>query len=184
MLGMTTMHQLRISLQRVEPEVWRRLLVPSDATMEQAIWAMLAGMGWQIYHLYDLRMGEIVYGIPDDDGDPTIADDREVLLGNALTVGDELVLSYDYGDGWEHVVVVEDVLESEKSRPRCVDGAGACPPEDCGGPPGYEHLREVLADPSHKDHQDLADWAGPFNPTVFDPAVATKAMLAAKPPPR
>jgi hypothetical protein len=127
-------------------------------------------------------MGEIVYDILDDDGDPSIADDRELLLGNALAADDELVLSYDYGDGWEHAVVVEAIVDGPKSRPRCVDGAGACPPEDCGGPTGYQHLLEVLADPTDEEHQDMAAWAGPFNPTVFDPAVATKAMLAAKPP--
>ena len=181
---MTSTYQVRISLHDVEPEVWRRLLLPSEMTMEQAIWAMLAGMGWEIYHLYDLRLGEVVYGIPDDDGDPSIADDREVLLGNALSVGDELVLSYDYGDGWEHAVVVEDIVDGAKTQPRCLDGANACPPEDCGGPGGYQELLAVLADPGHEDHRQMSEWAGPFDPLAFDPAKATAAVLAAKPPRR
>jgi hypothetical protein len=176
--GMTTMHQVRVSLQGVEPEVWRRLLLPSDVTMDEAIWLMLAGMGWEIYHLYDLRLGEVAYGMPDEDFNASIADAREVVLGNALTAGDRLVLSYDYGDGWEHDVVVETVVPMQ-GGPRCVDGAAACPPEDCGGPDGYQHLLEVLANPGHDEYADLAGWAGGFDASAFNAGKATKAMLVA-----
>jgi hypothetical protein len=76
---------------------------------------------------------------------------------------------YDFGDGWEHDVLVEQV-QSDGSviAPYCLAGRRACPPEDCGGPWGYEHLLEVLADPAHEEHAHLAEWAGSFDPAGFD----------------
>ncbi len=180
MLCMATAYQLRISLRDVVPEVWRRIQVPSDFTIDATIWALLAGMGWQIYHLYDLQLGQVTYGMPDPDFNSSIADAREVVLGNALTSGDELVLNYDYGDGWTHDVLVESMaIGGPREKARCVEGAQACPPEDCGGPPGYEHLLEVLSDPDNPEHEGLAEWADGFDAAAFDVKTATKAMAVA-----
>ena len=46
---------------------------------------------------------------------------------------------YDMGDYWEHEVRIEKFLErsSKKTYPFYTGGSRACPPEDCGGPPGY-----------------------------------------------
>jgi hypothetical protein len=92
---------------------------------------------------------------------------------------------YDFGDGWEHELVVEEELPAgdDLASPTCLDGAGACPPEDCGGPPGYEHLRRVLADPTDGQHEELVGWLGPtsaaeFDPARFEPASANRALAA------
>ena len=82
---------------------------------------------------------------------------------------------YDFGDGWEHDVRVVGTTAADS--PHCLDGARACPPEDCGGPGGYSELREALADPSHPDHDDLADWLGkPFDPAAFDREASDAAL--------
>lgn len=84
---------------------------------------------------------------------------------------------HDFGDGCEHDV---RVLCRTADGAHCLDGAGACPPEDCGGPPGYERLLEVLTDPSHPEHAELTEWLGrPFDAAVFDPDVADAGMRRA-----
>ena len=85
--------------------------------------------------------------------------------------GDKVIYMYDFGDGWTHRVVVEEVLTYDRKReyPRCVSGARACPPEDCGGAYGYQRLLAVRANPEHEDYQDLiTDWLDNFHPD-FDP---------------
>jgi hypothetical protein len=90
-----------------------------------------------------------------------------------VTAGSTFDYLYDFGDGWSHRVTVEKILPAEAGTtvPACIDGRRACPPEDCGGPWGYGHLLEALADPTHPEHRDLTDWLGaPFDPEAFDPA--------------
>jgi hypothetical protein len=104
-------------------------------------------------------------------------------LGGFLRApGDRLVYSYDAGDGWTHEIVLERVLEHEAAigYPRVIEGAGACPPEDCGGPAGYAELLDALADDRHPDHDEARRFAGDmFDPDDFDPA-AVNAELAAR----
>jgi hypothetical protein len=105
----------------------------------------------------------------DDLGDP-----RLVRVGS-LADGTAFRWDYDFGDGWEHDVRVEGRRTAQ--APTCVAGAGACPPEDCGGPPGYDDLRTVLADPRHPEHADALAWLGhPLDPDRFDPAEATRRL--------
>ena len=80
--------------------------------------------------------------------------------------------SYDFGDGWEHEIVIEavGVAEPGERYPRCIGGEGACPPEDCGGPPGYEDLRKVLANPDDEEHGEMVTWMGLEHASEFDPA--------------
>jgi len=108
-----------------------------------------AAMGWADYHLHVFSDGQTEYGRPD----PELAfrDERRATLGDLiLREGGGARYTYDFGDDWEHEIVVEKVLAAEPGvpYPGCVAGAGACPPEDCGGVWGYEHLREVLATPT------------------------------------
>lgn len=92
-------------------------------------------------------------------------------LDQIVSEGDKLIYEYDFGDGWEHKIRIEKILPAEKGKryPVCLAGKRACPPEDCGGPPGYERLLEVLRDPKHEEYEETLEWlGGPFDPEAFD----------------
>jgi hypothetical protein len=77
---------------------------------------------------------------------------------------------YDFGDFWEHEILVEDVRPSgcEAVHPQCLDGARSCPPEDVGSTPGYEHFLEAIRDPKHPQHDELLEWVdGHFDSEAF-----------------
>ncbi len=99
-------------------------------------------------------------------------DDRRARLGRAVpSVGEELVYLYDFGDGWTHHVVVEDIRPREPRirYPRVLAGARACPPEDVGGPYGYVDFLQAIADPKHTEHDAMLEWVGgEFDPEAFD----------------
>lgn len=128
-------------------------------------------MGWDDYHLHVFSAGSAEYGAPD--GELGFRGERRVTLGYLLpNIGDRARYTYDFGDDWEHEIVLENVLAADPGTmyPLCLAGKGACPPEDCGGPWGYDHLREVLADPDHSEHEDMLEWLGLGNASEFDPA--------------
>lgn len=80
--------------------------------------------------------------------------------------------TYGFGDSWEHLITVEQLQTASAGLhyPRCVDGAGACPPEDCGGAPGYSDLKVILADPAHEEYHAMLAWLGLRSATEFAPA--------------
>ena len=138
-----------------------------------------AAMGWTNSTSIASRSATRSYGMHADDYPDDELDEAETTLLRAL--GDERRFSYEYdfGDGWEHEVVVEAVAQAPRALKFavCLGGENNCPPEDCGGTPGYAHLLDVLADPSHEEHADLTDWlGGPFDPTSFDLAATNVAL--------
>lgn len=142
-------------------------------------------MGWQNYHLHVFRIGELAYGT-DPEEMLGYEDETKVRLADVAGPGDRIGYEYDFGDGWEHELLVEARTQAEAGRiyPACIEGEGACPPEDCGGPGGYERLKEILADPSHEEYDELKDWAesqlgGRFDPARFDLAMANARMIMA-----
>lgn len=169
---MGSSHQLKITLKGVKPPVWRRLLIPSEYTLTQVHEALLTGMGWSGYHLYAFKIGRTSYLEIDDDWPDDSVDPASVRLGDLVGPGDKFTFQYDFGDGWEHEVVVEDVLPAAgRSRPVCLAGRRACPPEDVGGPWGYGDFLDAITNPQHQRHAELLDWiGGSFDPDAFDPA--------------
>jgi Plasmid pRiA4b ORF-3-like protein len=167
----TLVHQLKITLSGVSrPPVWRRVLVPADVTLGDLHEVIQVAMGWDDYHMHLFSVGGQEYGSPD----PELghACDRKVLLSQVLSgPGDRLGYTYDFGDDWEHDIVLEETRSAvpEETYPSCVAGKGACPPEDCGGAWGYAGLKEILADPVHEDHQDMLEWLGLDAGKDFDP---------------
>jgi hypothetical protein len=167
----TLVHQLKITLSGVSrPPVWRRVLVPADVTLGDLHEIIQVAMGWDNYHMHLFSVGGQEYGSPD----PELghASDRKVVLLQVLTgPGDRLGYTYDFGDDWEHDIVLEETRTAvpEETYPSCVAGKGACPPEDCGGAWGYAELKEILADPSHEGHQDMLEWLGLDTGKDFDP---------------
>lgn len=166
--------QIAVTLLDVTPRVWRRLLVPATMRLDRLHDTLQAAMGWTNSHLHAFRADGGEYGPPLPDLD--YRDERKATLQRLVAKpGDRLVYNYDFGDDWEHEVVVERVLAAEPDvrYPRCAGGAGRCPPEDCGGYPGYAHLREILADPARDEHPDMLEWlelqaASQFDPAAFD----------------
>lgn len=174
-----TILRLRVQLRYIEPAIWREIEVPGEYSFWDLHVAVQDAMGWQDSHLHAFRAGEgrnaVTIGVPDPDG----FDDAPVLPGRKVRVsqylekpGQRVQYDYDFGDGWEHDVVLQEIAERQPrlKYPWCVGGARACPPEDCGGPPGYEELLETLADPAHPEHESMLEWlGGPFDPEAFDP---------------
>ena len=167
-----TVHQLKITLNGIRPPVWRRVLISSSSTLADLHRLVQDSMGWWNYHLHEFRVGRVVYGTPDDEdfGKPD-KDEADAVLDKVAPKGSRLRYEYDFGDGWEHQIQVEDVVpaEADTSYPRCIAGRRNCPPEDVGGPGGYDELLEALADPTHDRHSELLDWiGGTFDPEHFD----------------
>ncbi|MGH3865283.1 MAG: plasmid pRiA4b ORF-3 family protein [Pseudonocardiaceae bacterium] len=181
-------HRITVTLADVtQPRVWRRLLIPTAMPLSQLHGVIQTAMGWQDYHLHSFTDGRRTYGPPDPELE--FIDERSVRFGDLDVEDGPIGYTYDYGDGWEHEIVVEavGVAEPGECYPRCVDGEGACPPEDCGGSPGYEHLREVLADPGDDEHDDMVTWLGlnharEFDPTAFDVEAVNRRLATVSSP--
>lgn len=163
--------RLKISLVGVsKPPVWRRVLVPATMRLNRLHDVMQVAMGWHDGHLHAFEAGGVDYGPRDPELDHV--DERRVSIGDLLRdSGDRMRYVYDFGDYWQHDVVVEKVLAAEPgaSYPVCLAGKGQCPPEDCGGVWGYADLRETLADPTHEEHADMLEWLGIDSAEEFDP---------------
>ena len=182
-----TIYRLYVVLLDIAPPIWRRIELSSETSLAQLHKVLQAAMGWEDYHLHEFDIGGRRYGVPEEDDEKpqAVAKDRAVKLSKALVrKGDSLRYTYDFGDDWTHSVVLEDILliEPETKYPRIVDGARACPPEDCGGPPGYADLLEILAKPRHKDHRQMREWAGKhFDPEKFSAKAANLLLKPALP---
>ncbi len=168
-------YQIKLTLLDTKPPIWRRLLVPSDMTLERLHIVLQAAMGWENRHLHDFRIGQKRFGNPDPEdrrmGLPATGDERIVRLFSVLgKVGAKAIYNYDFGDDWEHELVVEKVLPPEPSMPYpvCVSGQRNGPPEDCGGIPGFYHFLAVMRNLEHKDHAELREWIGDdYDPEAF-----------------
>ncbi len=174
-----TVVQLRISLQDVHPVVWRRLLVPGGVRLSKLHDMFQAAMGWTDSHLHSFRIGDALYGMCFDDYPDDEIDEKSVTVTGALRDQRRFVYEYDFGDSWEHDVVVEERTTTTLGLKFavCVDGQNACPPEDCGGVGGYATMLEALADPAHEEHDSYLVWVGgPFDPTAFELAEANIAL--------
>lgn len=164
--------RLTLTLSNIEPAIWRRLVVPESLTLRELHEVIQTAMGWQGYHLHLFDLGGVLYGdVEDIEGRP-LGDEQSFTVGQAADQVTEFRYEYDFGDGWDHDIRVEQrITTSGPVAPQVLDGARACPPEDCGGPWGYEHLLEVLADPSHEEHNTMSQWAGvEFDSEAFDVA--------------
>jgi hypothetical protein len=162
---------LKLSLRGVsKPPVWRRLLVPADMRLHRLHDVIQISIGWTDTHLHVFSTAAGDYGVPDPE--LGFRNERSGALGQFLEQpGDRIQYTYDFGDGWEHDIVLEKRLDldPEAQIPACLAGKGAGPPEDCGGPWGYADLKEALDDPRHDDYADMLDWLGLDSAESFDP---------------
>jgi hypothetical protein len=167
----TVIYRIKVTLRHVAPPIWRRIEVPADIKLGKLHRVLQIAMGWTDSHLHAFRVGHESYGIPDPEFPDDMENERNVRLDKVAGEGDTLIYEYDFGDGWEHELKIEKTVPAEPAvrYPRCTAGRRARPPEDCGGPPGYERLLEVLRDPKHAEHEEMREWiGGEFDPEVFD----------------
>jgi hypothetical protein len=182
----STVLQFRIELQDIEPAIWRCIQVPSKYSFWDLHVAIQDAMGWLDCHLHVFRVRmphkrkTVEIGIPMEDPYR-----KQALAGWEIPVaryftepGKSAPYEYDFGDGWHHSVLLEGILlkEEDVKYPRCIAGERACPPEDCGGVPGYSELVEVLQDPKHPEYDGYIGWLKghvksyhPYHQDEFDP---------------
>ncbi|MBN9519479.1 plasmid pRiA4b ORF-3 family protein [bacterium] len=179
------LYQFKIKLLDIEPAIWRRVLVP-DCTLDVLHEYIQAAFGWENCHLHQFEIGGVRYAPPEPVGmgfDMETEDESAAVLSGLLPKTKRKarwVYEYDFGDGWRHEVLFEGVppAHPKAKYPQCVEGARACPPEDCGGPWGYADFLAAVSDPEHEQHEEMLEWRGPFDPEAFDPRKATKEMRA------
>lgn len=176
-----SVYQINVTLNYVQPPVWRRILVLSTTSLPGFHSAIQFAMGWTDSHLHMFISSTGHYGLPDDEfGDGNTIDENGYKVSDLMVVeGDSIMYEYDFGDGWLHQVVLEKVLPFEAGfeLPQCIDGARNCPPEDVGGPPGYENFLEAVQDKNHDEHEDFIDWiGGGFDPEEFDVVVTNQVL--------
>jgi len=178
--------ELKITLLGTKPPIWRRLQVPGALRLESLHGAIQTAMGWCGGHLHQFEQGDEVWGALEDAeiGGLDVMDESKVTIAELLGAkGDWLRYVYDFGDYWEHKVVVEKVipLPLALKAPVCTGGARRCPPEDVGGPPGFADFIETISDPSHEDHEYLLNWAGgTFDPKEFDKEEVNEVLASYK----
>lgn len=176
----TRVHQLKVVLRGAEPPIWRRLQVPASMTLAELHRVLQVAMGWSDYHLHEFKIAGVRYGTDDGEGwGPAPKDERRTRLDRVARKGTRFTYEYDFGDGWEHDVEVEDVHDAEagEAYPACTAGGRACPPEDCGGVWGYGELLAAIADPDHDEHDALMEWVGgAFDPEHLDLAGVNRVL--------
>ena len=165
-------YQIKVTLKGSKPPIWRRIQVTSDTTLGKLHRILQVVMGWEDYHLHQFIIGGAYYGEPHPDYGFEMKDEREVKL-NQVVSGEKsrFTYEYDFGDSWEHELLVEKILPLEEGKhyPVCLKGKRACPPEDCGGIWGYYNLLEAIQNPNHPEHEELLEWVGEgFDPEEFD----------------
>ncbi|WP_017597368.1 plasmid pRiA4b ORF-3 family protein [Nocardiopsis lucentensis] len=184
-------HRLTIALDGTNPPVWRRVEVPSVTRLDELHTVIQAVMGWNDEHLHTFEFGGRRYSGHADDHPgfgPPDRDERAARVGDVLRrPGSQGTYGYDFGDDWRHTITVEDVGEAATGTvyPRFLDGHGGCPPEDCGGAEGYEHLRHLrdhpdeIQDGSHGEAEEQRAWVGLLAPDDLEVGEIGEALRAA-----
>ena len=166
------LYRIKVSLNGVRPPIWRRLFVPGSFSLKDLHDVLQVAVGWTDSHLHQFIARGTLYGRPDPEFGRGCVNEKGVRLDEVLKAEkDAMTYEYDFGDGWQHKVVLEKILGSAEDgvAPSCTAGARACPPEDCGGVWGYANLLKIVSDSSHPEHDERLEWLGDrFEPERFD----------------
>jgi hypothetical protein len=183
---MARAYTLRIELEEIRPVIWRQVVVPGNLSLARLHLVIQDAMGWENCHLHVFEVGERAFGpVGDEAFGSDVEDEKRVTLEKLLAAKDRFRYVYDMGDDWGHAIVVEKVTEAEETiAPRCVAGARACPPEDCGGVWGYQDLLEALVRPRTERQRELREWVGDeWTPEAFDVRAADRLVARHRPRP-
>jgi len=190
-----TKYRFTIELMNIEPSIYRIIEVPAGYSFWDLHIAIQDAMGWDGYHLHFFKVTlprmtiPSVIGIPDDDYEDDTLPGWEVPLYKYFSGhGDDAIYEYDFGDSWVHKIILTDILpQNDIKYPICLDGMRACPPEDCGGIPGYTNLIAILKNKDHDEYDSMIDWLGrSYDPEYFnksdiifsDPATRYKEVFS------
>ena len=182
--------QFKIQIKNIQkPPVWRQILVPENFTFDEFHVVIQDAFGWYNYHLYQFSptgygSTPIIALASEDDWEAPDMDAEKTKLKDIFkTENQKYTYIYDFGDDWIHSIILEKILDDKIKHAKCLAGKGFCPPEDCGGPGGYERIKDVLANPDHEEYKDTREWLGleddneVFDPNEFD-LESTNEILA------
>ncbi len=178
-------YQIQIALKGFKPKIWRRVLISSDTPMYRFHEVIQVSMGWEGGHLHQFEKNGIFYStkMEGDDmwGEMDTVDYKKLKVSHLLKQEkDKMRYEYDFGDSWEHDIILEKILEPDEKLkyPVCIAGKMNCPPEDCGGIWGYEDLLEIIKNPKHEEYKEMMEWLGDdFDPEHFDKDEANNVLL-------
>lgn len=181
---------LRVELDHVSPNVWRRIIVPAHISLDRLHDVIQIAMGWFDYHLYEFGIGTKIYTEAPESKEDGLEAARYTLEELVKKKGRTFSYRYDFGDNWVHIITLEQMIGegqfvSELSKEEelrlfrvplmCMDGARSCPPEDVGGIFGYQEFCEAVINPKHDRHKELGEWYDsiaffkrPFDAEYFD----------------
>jgi len=162
----------KVTLDEIEPAIWRRFCVRSDLTLLKLHDVLQAVMGWENCHLHQFSgQGKRFTDFRSEARDGNSADERKTRLDQVLLIPSQsLQYEYDFGDGWRHTVTLEEIAHKDDGKdivPLCIDGARNCPPDNCGGVGGYEEILKAIQNPDDPRFEELASWAGDYDPEKF-----------------
>ena len=168
--------QIQIALKNFKPKIWRRILIRSDMPLSDFHKVIQTTMGWTNSHLHQFIKDGTFYTVRLSEDSMWNEMNNVDYSGKRIkdllsTEKDKIVYEYDFGDGWEHDLILEKILTNadDISTPVCTAGKQNCPPEDCGGVWGYADMLEILDNPKHEEHETYIEWlGGEFNPDQFD----------------
>lgn len=175
---------LEIWLDEIKPRIWRKLAVRPFTKLDRLHMIIQESMGWTNSHLHQFITEDgncYSYPYPGYDSyNEDLKDETEIKLSDLLTkTRDRIKYQYDFGDCWDHIIELTSIERAEpgKKHPMCLAGERACPPEDCGGPWGYEEMLETLASPDSDEKRDYTEWlGGTFQPEKFDVEAANRRL--------
>lgn len=173
------LYTVKVQLRYISPPIYRVLQLPGRTSLLKLHKVIQRTMGWEDYHLHLFEVEWKRYSASPESFDSEVFDSRKITLDEIFSSGTKsFIYDYDMGDDWRHDITLLGILKDVvKEEIACVAGARACPPEDCGGPPGYENLLEALADPNHEEHDELLEWVGgEYDPEEFDMEKVDRAV--------
>jgi len=173
--------QFKLQLRDIEdPVVWRRINVPAQYTFYDLHEVIQVVMGWEDRHMFKFTpkgwgsfpsieiFDSVIESVSDKQGE-TLDATKTKLNQIFKEEGDQFYYIYDFGDSWEHEIILEKIFDTTKLYPACIEGVGVCPPEDCGGVPGFENLKEILKDKDHPEYDTALEWCLYEDQEEWDP---------------
>ncbi len=164
-------YELKIELNGVKPSIWRTFVSDSNVLLPDLHKMIQIIMGWTNSHLHQfIKDGVIFSGLGEESFIRSVNYNKIKLCEVLKTEGDSIIYEYDFGDGWEHKLQLVKIRNDIESKdPECISGERSCPPEDCGGVPGYEEILKALKNPKKKKYKGIIEWVGcDYDPDYLD----------------